>query len=213
MTKVSEIMTRGVRTMAPNETLVRAAQAMEELDVGALPVCDGQSLVGMVTDRDIVLRGVAQGCPVDDTPLSAVMSNDTCWCFEDQSVDEVTQQMREAQIRRMPVVDRDKRLVGMMSLGDVATKASDVEAGRALNEISEPSSPDRSGPSAASSNAGGGSSSGRRRGYGLSPHDPARTARSSARGASTRAPHVHCHGVAGACDRGPRHVGSSRTAA
>lgn len=160
MMKVSEIMTRGVRTMAPNESIVQAAQAMDALDVGSLPVCDGTSLVGLVTDRDIVLRGVAQGCSNADTPLSAVMSKDVCWCFEDQSVDEVAEQMQEAQIRRMPVVDREKHLVGMVALGDIATKVSDVEAGRALGNISEPSKPDRSGQSAASSKAGGGSSRG-----------------------------------------------------
>ena len=160
MTKVSEVMTRGVRTMTPNESIVQAAQAMEALDVGSLPVCDGQSLVGLVTDRDIVVRGVAQGRSPNDTPLSEVMSQEVCWCFEDQSVDEVAQQMQEAQIRRMPVVDREKHLVGMLALGDIATKASDVEAGRALGDISEPSSPDRSGQSAASGSAGGGSAAG-----------------------------------------------------
>ena len=96
MTKVSEIMTRGVRTLPPTANLVQAAQAMDALDVGSLPVCDGESLLGLVTDRDIVLRGVAQGCPIADTPLSAVMSKDVCWCFEDQSVEEVAQQMQEA---------------------------------------------------------------------------------------------------------------------
>ena len=161
MTKVSEIMTRGVRTMPPTASLVQAAQAMDAMDVGSLPVCDGQSLLGLVTDRDIVLRGVAQGRSISDTPLSAIMSEDVCWCFEDQSVEEVAQQMQEAQIRRMPVVDREKHLVGMLALGDIATKASDVEAGRALSDISEPAQPDRSGQSGASSQAGGGSSSGR----------------------------------------------------
>jgi CBS domain-containing protein len=164
MTQVSEVMTRGVRTMAPGETVMKAAQAMQELDVGAIPVCDGQTLVGMVTDRDIVLRGVAQGCAADRTPLSDVMSRDTRWCFEDQPVDEVMQQMRDAQIRRVPVVDREKHLVGMLSLGDVATQADSREAGEALGGISEPSRPDRSGQSAASGAAGGGSASGRARG-------------------------------------------------
>lgn len=86
MTKVSEIMTRGVRTMPPTASLVQAAQAMDALNIGSLPVCDGQSLLGLVTDRDIVLRGVAKGCSISDTPLSAVMSKEVCWCFEDQFV-------------------------------------------------------------------------------------------------------------------------------
>lgn len=160
MTQVSQAMTRGVRAMAPTESIMKAAQAMSELDVGVIPVCDGERLVGMITDRDIVLRGVAQGCAADDTPLSAVMTRDACWCFEDQPVEEAIEQMREAQIRRLPVVDRDRHLVGMLSLGDIATKADSGEAGEALQEISEPSRPDRSSQSAASGSSGGGSSQG-----------------------------------------------------
>ena len=158
MTQVSQAMTRGVRSLTPGETVMKAAQAMQELDVGVIPVCDGDRLVGMVTDRDIVLRGVAQGRAADKTPLSDVMTREACWCYEDQSVEEAVEQMREAQIRRMPVVDHDKHLVGMLSLGDVATKAAAGEGGEALQDISEPSRPDRSHQSAASGNAGGGSS-------------------------------------------------------
>lgn len=111
-------MTRGVRSMAPDETLMTAAQAMDELGIGAIPVCDGERLVGMVTDRDIVLRGVAQGAVVDETPLSEVMSKDARWCFEDQPVADVVEEMRAARIRRVPVVDRARHLVGMLLLGD-----------------------------------------------------------------------------------------------
>jgi CBS domain-containing protein len=156
MTQVSQAMTTGVRSMAPNESMMKAAQAMSELDVGVIPVCDGDRLVGMVTDRDIVLRGVAQGCPADETPLSAVMTRDALWCREDQSLEEVAEKMRDAQIRRMPVVDRDQHLVGMLSLGDIATKVDVHESGEVLKEISEPSTPDRSNQSAASGAAGGG---------------------------------------------------------
>jgi len=157
MTPVSNVMTRGVRSMSPNDSIVLAAQAMQELDVGAIPVCDGERLVGMVTDRDIVLRAVAQNLASDSTRLDAVMSPEPCWCFEDQSVEEVTEAMRESQLRRMPVVDRDRHLVGIVSLGDLAVKADAGEAGDALGEISEPARPDRSGQSAASGSAGGGS--------------------------------------------------------
>jgi CBS domain-containing protein len=157
MTQVSQAMTTGVRSMAPNESMMKAAQAMSELDVGVIPVCDGDRLVGMVTDRDLVLRGVAQGCPADQTPLSTVMSRDALWCYEDQSVEEAAEKMREAQVRRMPVVDRDQHLVGMLSLGDIATKADAGESGEALQGISQPSRPDRSSQSAASGAAGGGS--------------------------------------------------------
>jgi CBS domain-containing protein len=143
MTQVSEVMTRGVHTLPPTESILKAAQAMKEMDVGAIPVCDGQQLLGMVTDRDIVLRAVAEDRVAHDTPLSQVMTQDACWCFEDQSVDEAAEAMREAQVRRMPVVDREKHLVGMLSLGDVATKAGEEQAGQALEGISEPSRPAR----------------------------------------------------------------------
>lgn len=139
MTQVSQVMSREVRTLAPNETVMKAAQAMQELDVGVIPVCDGRKLVGMVTDRDIVLRGVAKGCVVDKTQLKEVMSTDTQWCFEDQSIDEVSSKMRDAQIRRLPVIDHDKQLVGMLSLGDIAVRTHDeAETGETLEEISKP---------------------------------------------------------------------------
>jgi len=154
-------MTRGVRTLSPSDTMVMAAQAMKELDVGVVPVCDADRLVGMVTDRDIVLRGVAQGRPVGNTRLDEVMSPDPCWCFEDQSVEEVVKQMRDAQVRRIPVVDHDRHLVGIVSLGDLAVKSDVARAGEALESISEPAEPNRSGQSQASGAAGGGSASGR----------------------------------------------------
>jgi len=161
MRQVSDVMTRGVRTLAPNDTLLKAAQAMEELDVGVIPVCEGEQLLGVVTDRDIVVRGVAQGCPAEGTRLEDIMSRDPQCCFDDQPVEEVLEQMRDAQIRRMPVVDHDEHLVGILSLGDVAVKADEVKAGQALESISEPAEPDRSGQSQASGAAGGGSSTGR----------------------------------------------------
>ena len=149
VTQVAQAMTRGVRYMAPDESVMKAAQAMSELDIGAIPICDGDRLIGMVTDRDIVLRGVAQGRAADSTPLSAVMTSNSCWCFEDQSVEEAAEQMREAQIRRMPVVDRDNHLVGMLSLGDIATKTDPQTAAGVLEEVSEPSRPATWGESSA----------------------------------------------------------------
>jgi CBS domain-containing protein len=145
MKQVSDVMTRGVRTLGPNDTLVMAAQAMQELDVGAIPVCRGEQLIGVVTDRDIVLRGIAQGRPADGTRLDDIMSRDPQWCFDDQPVEEALEQMRDAQIRRLPVVDHDQHLVGILSLGDVAVKADELKVGRALESISEPAEPDRSG--------------------------------------------------------------------
>jgi CBS domain-containing protein len=122
-----------------------AAQAMQQLDVGAIPVCRGEQLIGVITDRDIVLRGVAQGRPADGTRLDDILSRDPQWCFDDQPVEEALEQMRDAQIRRLPVVDHDQHLVGILSLGDVAVKADELKVGRALEAISEPAEPDRSG--------------------------------------------------------------------
>lgn len=163
MTSVSEVMTRGVRTLSPQDHVVLAAQAMQELDVGSIPVCDGERLVGIVTDRDIVLRAVAQDRAGPGTRLDAVMTTDTCWCFDDKPVEEVKATMEEAQIRRMPIVDRNHRLVGIVALGDLAVKADAAEAGQTLGAVSEPAQPDRSHQSAASGPAGGGSASGQPR--------------------------------------------------
>lgn len=161
MMQVSQVMTRGVRFLSPRDTMQFAAQAMDELNVGAVPVCDGKKLVGMVTDRDITVRGVAQGLAAGSTPLRDVMSGSVRWCYDDQPIDEVMEQMRAAQIRRMPVVDRDKHLVGIVSLGDVATKLGEpTPVAEALADISEPAEPDRSGLSSASGQAGGGATLG-----------------------------------------------------
>ena len=161
MIRVADVMTRGVRSLAPSDNLQLAAQAMDELNVGVIPVCDGGKLVGMVTDRDIVLRGVAQGLPAQGTLLRQVMSPQVETCFEDDTLDDATQKMEERQIRRLPVLDRQGQLVGILSLGDVAAKGDAYEAGVALSDISEPAEPDRSGTSAASGPAGGGAASGK----------------------------------------------------
>ncbi|MBU0889602.1 MAG: CBS domain-containing protein [Gammaproteobacteria bacterium] len=154
MQTVSDVMTRGVRTLSPTDTLTAAAQAMQELDVGSIPVCDGVRLVGMVTDRDIVVRGVAQERV--NVSLQDVMSEGLLYCHEDDTVPSAMESMRRQQVRRLPVVDKDKRLVGIVTLGDVATKGDEDDAGVALRGISEPSEPHRSRLSAASATAGGG---------------------------------------------------------
>lgn len=141
MNQVADAMTRGVRTICPSDNLVQAARAMTELDIGALPVCDGDRLLGMVTDRDIVVRGVAQGQASDQVHVAEVMTEDAAWCYADDKVEEVLDRMRALQIRRLPVVDRNKRLVGMLSLGDVAVKAGDADTGGALKGISDPAEP------------------------------------------------------------------------
>jgi len=143
MQRIAEVMTRDVRSVTPQETVRRAAQIMDELNVGALPVCDGKRLIGMVTDRDITIRAVAAGQAPDSAHVADVMSVSVRWCFDDQPVDEVMEQMADSQIRRVPVLDHDtQELIGIVSLGDLATKHS-AQVDRTLEEISSPSEPDR----------------------------------------------------------------------
>jgi CBS domain-containing protein len=143
MQRIEDIMTREVCTITPQETIQRAAQMMDELNVGAIPVCDGDRLVGMITDRDITVRSVAAGQSPAQTCVEDVMSTDVRTCRAGQSVDEVLGQMGDVQIRRVPVLDDDKHIIGIVSLGDIATRSlGDVE--ETLEEISEPSEPDRS---------------------------------------------------------------------
>lgn len=136
--KIREAMTRDVRMVRPDQTIREAAHLMAELDIGALPVEDSDRLVGMITDRDIAVRAVAEGHGAD-TMVRDVMSGEVKYCFDDQSVEEVTRNMGEQRLRRLPVVDRNKRLVGILSLGDLALD-EDVqdEAAEALGGISRP---------------------------------------------------------------------------
>ena len=136
--KVREAMTREVRLARPEQSIRDAAKQMAEMDIGALPVEENDRLVGMITDRDIAVRAVAQGRGLD-TPVREVMSTEIKYCFEDQTVDEVTQNMGDLRVRRLPVVNRDKRLVGILSLGDLALEDEvQDEAGEALSQISRP---------------------------------------------------------------------------
>ena len=144
MATINDIMTREVSVIQLTESLQTAAQRMRDLNVGALPVCDGRRLVGIITDRDIVVRSTADGMRPDATPVHVVMTGEVCWSFEDDPVEKIEDEMARRQIRRMPVVDQDKRLVGMITLGDLATDRA-PGAGDALRRISEPSEPDRSG--------------------------------------------------------------------
>ena len=136
--KVHDSMTRDVCIAAPSQSVLEAARMMAELDVGALPVGENDRLVGMITDRDIVVRGVAAGRG-PDTLVRDVMSSQVQYCFEDQSIEEVTANMGDIQVRRLPVVNRDKRLVGIISLGDIAMQnGGERVAGAALSSISRP---------------------------------------------------------------------------
>ena len=141
MQKISDFMTRNVQVVRPDESLQRAAQVMDELNVGALPVCDRNGLVGMITDRDITIRATAAGLS-GDTRVADVMTDHARWCTTEQTVQEAMQQMADVQIRRMPVVDADHRVVGIVSLGDLAMRHQGHVAA-ALRRISDPSMPDR----------------------------------------------------------------------
>lgn len=159
MSKVSDVMTHGARTLTPDDSMLQAAQAMESLDVGVIPVCEGERLVGLVTDRDLVLRGMAQGYPAETTRLDGMITREVQYCHEDDSLDEVLQKMGDATIRRLPVLDAQQRLVGMVTLGDVAARTGAAETdktGQALSEISQPTGTAHAGQPRATGTTGGG---------------------------------------------------------
>ena len=135
--KISDIMSRDVQVARPEDTLRDAAETMARIDVGSLPICDGRRLLGIVTDRDIVVRGLAKGLGPDST-VPQVMTEGVEYCFDDDDLVEVSDKMAASQIRRIPVVDRDKNLVGIVSLGDVAREARPAESGDVLEEVSQP---------------------------------------------------------------------------
>jgi CBS domain-containing protein len=134
--KVSKAMTKDVKIVSPSQTIKEAAQAMAELDVGSQPVGENDRLVGMITDRDIAVRAVAQG-KGPNTPVSEVMSTEVKYCFDDDELEEVAENMGDIKVRRLPVLNREKRLVGIVSLGDIARR-DDNSAGDAIRAISEP---------------------------------------------------------------------------
>jgi CBS domain-containing protein len=117
--RVSDAMTRNVRVCHPGQSICDAARLMAELDCGVLPVGEDDRLVGMITDRDIAIRAVAQH-KSPDMPVRDAMSCEVKYCFEDQHVEQVARNMSDLRLRRLPVLDRDKRLVGILSLGDLA---------------------------------------------------------------------------------------------
>jgi len=156
--RACDVMTRDVLTVSPGDIVQRAAQIMKDAGIGSVPVCDGQRLQGMITDRDIAVRVVSANLPADRTQVSQAMTAEVFWCYEDDDVADVLDKMGDRQVRRIPVVDRDHRLAGIISLGDMALQRSGSQVGDALEEISTPSSrgstasgatgsPDASGPS------------------------------------------------------------------
>ncbi|ARS48959.1 CBS domain-containing protein [Ectopseudomonas hydrolytica] len=118
--KISKIMTRNVRTLEPERSIREAASLMADIDSGALLINEGDRLIGMVTDRDIAIRAVAAGLD-GNTPVRQVMSSNVRYCFDDEDVDHVAANMADLQVRRLPVLNREKRLVGVVSLGNIAS--------------------------------------------------------------------------------------------
>jgi CBS domain-containing protein len=141
--QLHEIMTRDVETIRPESMLPEAARKMKELNVGSLPVCDNRRLVGIVTDRDITIRAVADGRNPQETQVQAAMTPELIYCYEDQDVREAAHIMETQQIRRLPIVDRQHQLVGIIALGDLAVDASRKMSGEVLEQISEPAKPKR----------------------------------------------------------------------
>lgn len=136
--RVSECMTREVRIVDPEESIGEAAKAMADIDAGILPVRDGDRLVGMITDRDIAIRGVGQGWDAN-AKVRDVMSPEVKYCYLDEDAEDVLENMAEIQVRRLPVLDHEKRLVGIVSISDLAGNGSEAQAGEALCEIARPS--------------------------------------------------------------------------
>jgi len=136
--KISECMTRDVRVADPAETLQDAARTMADIDAGILPVGKNDRLVGIITDRDIAIRAVGTG-RAPDAKIRDVMSEEVKYCFADDEVDDILYEMAQQQIRRMPVVDRNKRLVGIVSISDLASYGETMRAGETLGEIARPS--------------------------------------------------------------------------
>ncbi len=135
--RVNEVMTRHVRVASPKDTIREAARIMAQIDAGVVPVGENDRLVGMLTDRDIAVRAVAEG-KGPDTTVGEVMTPDVQYCFDDEDIDEVCQNLGDQQIRRIPVVNRQKRLVGILSLGDLALSGGNGATGETLAAISRP---------------------------------------------------------------------------
>ncbi|MCI0541497.1 MAG: CBS domain-containing protein [Verrucomicrobiales bacterium] len=137
--KLKDILTKDPQVISPDALICEAGKMMKQYDIGMLPVCDGERLVGAITDRDLAIRAVADGDDPLRTKVKDVMTPGICWCFEDQSLEEVAELMEEKQIRRIAVLNGNKRLVGIASLGDFAVRSKDQQLTEELLErVSEP---------------------------------------------------------------------------
>jgi CBS domain-containing protein len=135
--KVSEVMTREVQTISPDQKVQEAASFMLSADAGSIPVTDGDRLIGMITDRDIAVRGIAKGYG-PDTPVRELMTDDIVCAHIDENVEDVATKMSEAQVRRLPVIDEQQKLCGIVSLGDLSRETDDQTASQALEGVSQP---------------------------------------------------------------------------
>lgn len=136
---VKDIMTRDVEVIGPHDTLQQAAQRMKVFDIGVLPVCDGDRLEGMLTDRDITVVATADGMDPTHTSVEDVMTPDVVYCYEDQPIEEAASMMEEKRVRRLAVLNRKKRLTGIVSIGDLAEKSQDETlSGQVLEKVSQP---------------------------------------------------------------------------
>jgi predicted transcriptional regulator len=137
MTRIADIMTGSVAVVQRDATLQAAAKLMRDMDVGALPVVDGKALAGMLTDRDIAIRGVAEGMIPQESLVSDVMTEEVRWCRDSDSIADVMAQMGDAQVRRLAVLDANDEIAGIVALGDIATRQSS-HTDETLREISTP---------------------------------------------------------------------------
>jgi CBS domain-containing protein len=135
--QVKQLMTGDVRLAHPTQPISETAQVMADTDFGVLPVAEDDRLVGVITDRDIAVRAVAKHLP-PDTPVSQVMSREVLYCFEDEDAEQVARNMGQNQVRRLPVLDRNKRLVGIVSLSDLLDRVKKETAAETLADISKP---------------------------------------------------------------------------
>jgi CBS domain-containing protein len=137
--KIKDILTKDPHVIRPEAMICEAAKMMKQCDIGMVPVCDGERLLGTLTDRDLAIRAVAEGYDPLSTKVKDVMTPNVFWCYDDQEVEQAAQLMEEKQIRRLPIVNRQKRLVGIVSLGDLALRSNnDRLAEEVLECVSEP---------------------------------------------------------------------------
>lgn len=145
--KLNEIMTKDVEIISPGDTLQTAAQKMRDRDIGFLPVCDGERLIGVLSDRDVIVRALAEGMDSNAIVGRDLITSPAIYCFDDQTLDEAAKLMHDNQIRRLVILNRDdKRMVGVISLGDLAINLDDKISGDVLQSVSEPESINRPEP-------------------------------------------------------------------